>query len=97
MLFQGRRKLFSIGGAESEGRRPEKIFKFRVSEMPFPVFSVTFVTFYYYIFVTFYAIFQSIYSVVLVERCNIIQVEFQAQCVPFFVRFDCFDTVFSIG
>ena len=34
---QGRRKFFSIGGgAESEGRRPEKIFKFRVSEMPFP-------------------------------------------------------------
>jgi hypothetical protein len=24
------------GGAESEGRRPEEIFKFRVSEMPFP-------------------------------------------------------------
>ena len=24
------------GGAESEGRRPEKIVKFRVSEMPFP-------------------------------------------------------------
>jgi hypothetical protein len=23
-------------GAESEGRRPEEIFKFRVSEMPFP-------------------------------------------------------------
>ena len=33
---QGRRKLFSIGGAESEGRRPEEIFKFRISEMPFP-------------------------------------------------------------
>ena len=33
---QGRRKLFSIGGAEGEGRRPEEIFKFRVSEMPFP-------------------------------------------------------------
>jgi hypothetical protein len=33
------RKLFFIGGgdgAESEGRRPEEIFKFRVSEMPFP-------------------------------------------------------------
>ena len=32
---------FFIGGggggwAESEGRRPEEIFKFRVSEMPFP-------------------------------------------------------------
>ena len=24
------------GGAEREGRRPEEIFKFRVSEMPFP-------------------------------------------------------------
>ena len=24
------------GGAENEGRRPEEIFKFRVSEMPFP-------------------------------------------------------------
>jgi hypothetical protein len=24
------------GGAESEGLRPEEIFKFRVSEMPFP-------------------------------------------------------------
>ena len=39
-IIQGRRKLFSIGGggggAESEGRRPEEIFKFRVSEMPFP-------------------------------------------------------------
>ena len=35
-LFQGRRKLFSIEGAESEGRRPEEIFKFRVSKMPFP-------------------------------------------------------------
>jgi hypothetical protein len=23
-------------GAENEGRRPEEIFKFRVSEMPFP-------------------------------------------------------------
>ena len=35
--LQGRRKLFFIGGgAESEGRRPEEIFKFRVSEMPFP-------------------------------------------------------------
>ena len=34
--LQGRRKLFLIGGAESEGRRPEEIFKFRVSEMPFP-------------------------------------------------------------
>jgi hypothetical protein len=38
--YQGRGKLFSIGGrgggAESEGRRPEEIFKFRVSEMPFP-------------------------------------------------------------
>ena len=34
--MQGRRKLFSIGGAESEGRMPEEIFKFRVSEMPFP-------------------------------------------------------------
>jgi hypothetical protein len=35
---QCRRKLFSIGGggAESEGRRPEEIFKFRVFEMPFP-------------------------------------------------------------
>jgi hypothetical protein len=37
--LQGRRKIFSIwgegGGAEIEGRRPEKIFKFRVSEMPF--------------------------------------------------------------
>ena len=31
-------KLFSIGGGggESEGRRPKEIFKFRVSEMPFP-------------------------------------------------------------
>jgi hypothetical protein len=27
---------FRLGGAESEGRRPEEIFKFRVSEMPFP-------------------------------------------------------------
>jgi hypothetical protein len=27
---------FWLGGAESEGRRPEEIFKFRVSEMPFP-------------------------------------------------------------
>jgi hypothetical protein len=27
---------FDWGGAESEGRRPEEIFKFRVSEMPFP-------------------------------------------------------------
>ena len=36
-IIQGRRKLFSIGGgAESEGRRPEEILKFRVSEMPFP-------------------------------------------------------------
>ena len=34
---QSRRKLFSIGGgAESEVRRPEEIFKYRVSEMPFP-------------------------------------------------------------
>ena len=32
---QSRRKHFSIG-AESEGRRPEEIFKYRVSEMPFP-------------------------------------------------------------
>ena len=30
----GRELLFI--GAENEGRRPEEIFKFRVSEMPFP-------------------------------------------------------------
>ena len=38
VAFQGRRKLFLIGGggAKSEGRRPEEIFKSRVSEMPFP-------------------------------------------------------------
>jgi hypothetical protein len=39
--MQCRRKLFLIGGgggglAENEGRRPEEIFKFRVSEMPYP-------------------------------------------------------------
>jgi hypothetical protein len=33
--MQCRRKLFLIG-AENEGRRPEEILKFRVSEMPFP-------------------------------------------------------------
>ena len=34
---QCRRKLFLVGGAESESRRPEEIrFKFRVSEMPYP-------------------------------------------------------------
>ena len=27
---------FCLLGAENEGRRPEEIFKFRVSEMPFP-------------------------------------------------------------
>ena len=27
---------FCLLGAENEGRRPEDIFKFRVSEMPFP-------------------------------------------------------------
>jgi hypothetical protein len=34
--MQCRRKLFFIGGGEIEGRRPEEIFKIRVSEMPFP-------------------------------------------------------------
>ena len=35
---QCRRKPFLIGGGggESEGLRPEEIFKFRVSERPFP-------------------------------------------------------------
>ena len=33
--MQYRRKLFFIGGG-NEGRRPEEIFKFRFSEMPFP-------------------------------------------------------------
>ena len=28
--------LLGGGGAVNEGRRPEEIFKFRVSEMPFP-------------------------------------------------------------
>ena len=34
--MQCRRKLFLIGGAENEGRKPEEIFKFIVPEMPFP-------------------------------------------------------------
>jgi hypothetical protein len=38
ILQQGRRELFLFGGggAESKGQRPKEIFKFRVSEMPFP-------------------------------------------------------------
>jgi hypothetical protein len=31
-----RRSSCLLGGAENEGRRPEEIFKFRVSEVPFP-------------------------------------------------------------
>ena len=36
--MQYRKKLFLIGkgGAVNDGRRPEEIFKYRVSEMPFP-------------------------------------------------------------
>jgi hypothetical protein len=34
--IQCRRKLLLIGGAGNEGRRLKEIFKFRVSEMPFP-------------------------------------------------------------
>jgi hypothetical protein len=32
----GEAQIFLIGGAENESQRPEEIFKFRVSEMPFP-------------------------------------------------------------
>ena len=32
----GRSFLLGRGAIENEGRRPEEIFKFRVSEMPFP-------------------------------------------------------------
>jgi hypothetical protein len=36
LLRYGAVRSFFIWGAESEGRRPEEIFKFRVSEIPFP-------------------------------------------------------------